>query len=257
MAKDPAFLFYTADFLAETMFFTSAQIGNYVKLLCAQHQTGHLSEDDMQSLCGGITDEKIFNRFVKDSNGKYYNQRLDLEMIRRREHSEKQRQNALMRWHGNGKADAMPLRTRTRTEARTVTDTKTETGTKTRTETKTALAEYSVVFNSFWNQYPKKEGKAAAWEAWQSINPMPKPGIIIMQALRQAANNEDWKKDNGRWIPRPDKWLSGRRWEDEGTVGIIPVVKPFKPLPEPTAADRAMSIKAAASLKDSLKQGGK
>jgi len=27
--------------------------------------------------------------------------------------------------------------------------------------------------------------------------------------------SDDWKKQNGRYIPHADKWLEGRRWEDE------------------------------------------
>ena len=44
MAKDPAFLFYPSDFLTGTMFMTDEQVGKYIRLLCAQHQKGHLCE---------------------------------------------------------------------------------------------------------------------------------------------------------------------------------------------------------------------
>ena len=40
--KDPAFLFYSSDFLTGTMFFTDEQVGKYIRLLCAQHQKGQI-----------------------------------------------------------------------------------------------------------------------------------------------------------------------------------------------------------------------
>ena len=42
--KDPAVLFYTADFLIGVSDLTDEECGKYIKLLCLQHQKGHLSE---------------------------------------------------------------------------------------------------------------------------------------------------------------------------------------------------------------------
>lgn len=36
--KDPAFLFYSSDFLSGTMLMTDEEIGQYIKLICLQHQ---------------------------------------------------------------------------------------------------------------------------------------------------------------------------------------------------------------------------
>lgn len=113
MSKDPAFLFYPNDFTTGTQFFSDQQVGIYVRILCAQHQHGHLNKSQMQKLCDGITDadakSEILAKFSIDSNGHYFNQRLDGEVLKRKEHSTKQRQNAMMRWHKTGKDLAMPL----------------------------------------------------------------------------------------------------------------------------------------------------
>jgi len=113
MAKDPAFLFYPNDFTVGTQFFSNEQVGIYVRILCAQHQHGHLSKSQIQRLCNGISNsddlEEVLNKFKQDSEGKYYNERLDDEILKRRKHSDKQRENAKMRWHKNGNANAMPL----------------------------------------------------------------------------------------------------------------------------------------------------
>lgn len=109
MAKDPAFPFYSSDFLTGTMIMTDEEVGKYIRLLCYQHQHGHFDESAMQSLCKGNATALIKSKFEIDENGLYYNERLDKEMIKRREHAEKQRQNALKRWECDGIATAMPL----------------------------------------------------------------------------------------------------------------------------------------------------
>jgi hypothetical protein len=92
MSKDPAVLFYTGDFLVGTMKMNYAQKGKYIQLLCLQHQDGHLSEDDMLSVCGDY-DEKIFSKFVKDDDGRYYNERMEQESIKRRRFIESRQRN--------------------------------------------------------------------------------------------------------------------------------------------------------------------
>lgn len=83
MAKDPAFLFYPGDFNTGTQFFSNEQVGKYMRLLMAQHQHGHLPEKHMIFICGSY-DKDIFSKFVKDSDGNWYNERLEIEVIKRK-----------------------------------------------------------------------------------------------------------------------------------------------------------------------------
>ena len=92
MSKDPAFLFYSSDFLTGTALMSDEQIGKYIKLLCYQHQMGHLSERDMLKICKTY-DEDIFSKFEKDENGLYFNARLHQEVEKRKAYSESRRQN--------------------------------------------------------------------------------------------------------------------------------------------------------------------
>lgn len=92
MSKDPAFLFYTSDFLIGTSFLTNEQIGKYIRLLCHQHQNGHLKEKDMLKICETY-DEDIFEKFEKDENGLFFNVRLDEEIFKRKAYSESRRNN--------------------------------------------------------------------------------------------------------------------------------------------------------------------
>lgn len=90
--KDPAFLFYSSDFLSGTMLMSDEEIGQYIKLLCLQHQKGHLKEKDMLNICKR-QNEEIFSKFKKDKEGNYYNERLEEEINRRKAYSESRRNN--------------------------------------------------------------------------------------------------------------------------------------------------------------------
>ncbi|MEI3530137.1 MAG: hypothetical protein V8Q75_03560 [Bacilli bacterium] len=92
--KNPAFLFYSSDFLTGVRLMTYEEIGKYITLLCLQHQQGHLSKDDMNAICG-IYIPRIYNKFQQDSDGKYFNNRLEIEGIKRAKYTESRRQNRL------------------------------------------------------------------------------------------------------------------------------------------------------------------
>ena len=92
MAKDPAVLFYTSDFLSGTLTMNYEQKGKYITLLCYQHQQGFLLEDDFKAILDG-TDIKVFNKFQKLSDGKYYNLKLKVESERRKAYADSRRNN--------------------------------------------------------------------------------------------------------------------------------------------------------------------
>ena len=92
MSKDPAFLFYSSDFLTGTLLMSMEQKGKFITLLCIQHQKGHLSQKDMLHICGSY-DEDVFTKFQKDEQGKFYNIRLEEEVDKRKAYSESRRNN--------------------------------------------------------------------------------------------------------------------------------------------------------------------
>lgn len=87
--KDPAFLFYSSDFMTGTMFLTNEQVGKYIRLLCAQHLSAddRLSEKHMISICGTL-EADIIEKFTKDEAGFYYNERLRAERVKRSNYSQ-------------------------------------------------------------------------------------------------------------------------------------------------------------------------
>lgn len=93
MAKDPAVLFYTSDFLTGVRRMTYEQVGKYITLLCMQHQYGTLTEKDMMHICGTY-DEDIWLKFEKTDAG-YINKRMHEEAEKRKKYSESRRNNKL------------------------------------------------------------------------------------------------------------------------------------------------------------------
>lgn len=90
--KDPAFLFYSSDFLSGTMLMSDEDVGKYIRLLCLQHQKGHLKEKEILNICKTFN-EDIFSKFKKDEKGNYYNERLEYEANKRKAYSESRRNN--------------------------------------------------------------------------------------------------------------------------------------------------------------------
>lgn len=85
MSKDPAFLFYPADFLTGTMFMSHEQIGIYVRLLCSQHQHGGLIDKiSFNTLVGD--NSMLRSKFIECETG-FYNERLAIEMDKRNKKS--------------------------------------------------------------------------------------------------------------------------------------------------------------------------
>lgn len=95
--KDPAFLFYSSDFLTGVIELTMEERGQYITLMCLQHQKGHLSEKLIRGVIPNISDD-VLGKFDRDKEGNFFNKRLDVETKKRQEHSKKQRENAMKRW---------------------------------------------------------------------------------------------------------------------------------------------------------------
>ena len=68
-------------------------------------------------------------------------------------------------------------------------------------------------FEKFWAVYPKKVGKQAARKAFERIKGVPVETMI--RAVEYQRSTEQWRKNNGEFIPHPTSWLNRGGWEDE------------------------------------------
>ncbi|MDX5585950.1 MAG: hypothetical protein QNK20_13740 [Aureibaculum sp.] len=97
MGKDPAFLFYSSDFLTGVSDLTMEERGQLITLLCLHHQKGRLTKK-LIDISVPIVSKDVMAKFIKDKNGLYFNKRLEEEAEKRRKHSEKQSQRAIDGW---------------------------------------------------------------------------------------------------------------------------------------------------------------
>lgn len=74
------------------------------------------------------------------------------------------------------------------------------------------------MFKKFWMAYPKKAARPAALRAFRKINPSSELLDTMLTALEVQKRTESWQKDDGQYIPYPQKWLNQSRWEDEVTT---------------------------------------
>lgn len=105
MSKDPAFLFYSSDFLTGVSDLTFEERGQYITLLCLQHQKGRLSRKVIDIAVPNAAAD-VLHKFSVDDKGLYFNWRLEEEADKRKKHSEKQRLRALKGWEKRKKNDA-------------------------------------------------------------------------------------------------------------------------------------------------------
>jgi len=69
-------------------------------------------------------------------------------------------------------------------------------------------------FEHFWKLYPRKVKKQKAKEWFEKNKPTEELFVIMITALKKFINSQEWKSNNGQFIPHPTTWLNQRRWED-------------------------------------------
>ena len=208
MSKDPAFLFYSSDFLTGTMFLSNEQVGKFIRLLCVQHQKGRLSEKHMLSICKAY-DSEIFEMFLKDEQGLFYNERLEIEKNKRKSHSEKQRANVMKRWNKdtnvipnkqNGNTVVIPLEDENENENENVIKNK---------------VEIYPTFEDFWELYDKKTGnKSLIKIKFDKLPQKIKEKIIdYLPNYLESTPDKAYRKN-------PQTFLNNKSWEDEIIIKI-------------------------------------
>lgn len=77
--------------------------------------------------------------------------------------------------------------------------------------------QYDPLFLAFWSAYPKKVGKGQAYAAWRKIRPRVSKvtADMITASVQSHIDSQQWKNENGKYIPNPATYLNQRRWEDE------------------------------------------
>ena len=191
MAKDPAVLFYTSDFLSGTFTMDNEQVGKYIRLLCLQHQKGKLTQKDMLSICKAY-DNEIWDKF-KVEDGLYYNERMFNETIRRQKFSESRRNNAKSpKKESTSEAYAEHMETETENITITINE------------------NINIDFEWFWNEYDKKVGdKQKLKKKWIKLTDEERQNAMnYLDLYKQSVPDKQFRKN-------PETFLNNKSWNDE------------------------------------------
>ena len=74
--------------------------------------------------------------------------------------------------------------------------------------------ELALAFESFWNSYPRADGRMAAFEKWLKLSPDSETRTLIMADVERRRGSPQWLKDKGQFIPHASTYLHQRRWQD-------------------------------------------
>lgn len=208
--KDPAVLFYTADFIAGTLTMTDEQRGRYILLLCLQHQQGGLSEEDMLNICKTY-DAKVFSKFHRAEDGFYYNERMRTEADKRKKYSESRRNNRVTKEKDKKDTDNI-CKTYDKhmgNENININVIKNKGG--------MGEKELNIPFDVFWDSYGRKEGdKNACKKKWHKLSDADRQKIIDTLPAFLA------KIKDRQFQPYPATYLNQQRWNDEIEVHAEP-----------------------------------
>lgn len=255
--KDPAVLFYTSDFLVGCMGLTMEERGQYITLLCLQHQKGHLTHKEIELAVGKCSSD-VLSKFEVDADGKYYNDIMEQSAKQREAYVESRRKSIRARWdnkrtsHEDTYEDTYVIRGENENEninenINSIEDDKgiiiaetNKEGAHARNEVpqrvkkqpqkpKNEVDEVERRFTRFWERYPKKVAKVDARKAFTRLDPDDDLLGVMLAALERQKASEGWTKEGGRYIPYPATWINQRRWEDEEppTAKVIPKYSDF------------------------------
>lgn len=73
-------------------------------------------------------------------------------------------------------------------------------------------------FDRFWTDFPNKKNKPGARRAWKQTKKARPPLPTLLAALQRDKASDEWRRDDGKFIPHPASWLRGERWNDEAAV---------------------------------------
>lgn len=204
MAKDPAILFYPNDWLGGTIGMSYEEKGAYMELLMMQFTRGHMSEHMIGQTIGQLW-LNIKDKFTKDDDGKWYNERLDIEKEKRKNYVESRKNNK----KGNNQHTKKDEK-----QSGHMTNHMTSHMGNGNIYSNNIEIKYNISFGEFWNLYDKKVGdKMKAEKMWYKLK--DKEREVIIDYIPKYKISQPDKK----FRLHPTSFLNQRGWESE-LIGI-------------------------------------
>ena len=219
MTKDPAVLFYTSDFICGTEFLSYEQKGQYIHLLCYQHQSGHLTTEYMEKILGS-NGNPVWSKFRQDDKTLWFNERMDDEKLKRNNYVESRRNigklggrpsknnhkvnhkvNHTVNHMGNENENINRLKDKSKKRINIITPLLVD---------KTYNTE-RFDFMSVWSKYPKKLGRASAEKHFNATVKTEQDFESIKTALKNFLLSKICLGDT-KFIPHGGTWFNN--WKD-------------------------------------------
>lgn len=235
--SDPAFLFYSDNWLGGTALMNFYEKGQYIELLALMHLHGRMPLEQMELLVGTLS-ESVRKKFKIDDEEKYYSVRLEKTIHDRKTFSELQSEKgklgAKKRWGDNSPAIDRgndPANNRNIASiSNSISNSKSNLKSKKN-------------FEIFWKNYEPKKGKVRAHSAFTRLSQEDQKDAIDGITPYQKANPDPkyWK--------HPASYLNQRTWEDEIGPTSEKFIQPFPEEPDTTwldnCHDQNLYVKAA------------
>ena len=215
MSSLPYMQLYVSDYLADTAHLNAAQNGAYLLLLMNYWQRGKPLDNtgDRLAFVARMTPEEwednreILAEFFWIDGDVWTHARVENDLAKVREKSE-QSSNAGQKSALKRKLNERSTESEDESNARS-TDVQRSFNHKDKDKDKDK-EDITTSFDSFWNVYPIKVGKATAMKSWVKAIKRGTSEIIIEGARRYA---EDPNRDPA-FTAHPSTWLNGDRWLD-------------------------------------------
>lgn len=228
MAKDPAILFYTSDFLAGTTLFTDEQVGQYIRLLCHQHQNGHLPELHMKNVCRDLC-SPVVAKFKRDSDGNFFNERMEQEITKRVSYCDSRRNNISKRYNKNPQQSSCVPTYVLHMENGNRNRNSISNSSLKREEYEEGNVVIERLWSAWWLSYPKKEHAEVAKKKFTEIikSNIATPYQLTDSVQRYNAycmlKYDDYP--NSQYIKFPENWLKDSCWTIDWKKSIDDEIK--------------------------------
>lgn len=205
MAKDPAFLFYPSDWSSGTMLMTREQKGAYIDILMCQFHHGHMTSHDVAQVLGQndydrMWDGKLKSKFSIDNEGMFFNERLEIEQLKRKNWCESRNNNKEGKNQYNGH---MTSHTTGHMENRNINRNKDDNKT---------IENQKITFETIWSKYPRPLGKKQAFKHYCASVKTKEEYSAITNALNKYL---EWITNNNieeKFIKHGATWFNN--WKD-------------------------------------------
>jgi hypothetical protein len=214
MAKDPAFLFYPGDWLGGTMTFSRSHKGAYMDLLMCQFNHGHMCIDDVKLILGVDFDimweSKLKSKFKTDPAGKFFNEKLENESIKRKTYTAGRNSNLKsLKKKPSHMSKHMESHMENENDNEDVNINNNEKGYQILEMKEPELEEYPT-FEDFWQEYDKKIGeKGKIKSKWRSLS------LKDREAIMDYIPNYKVSQPEKKYRKNPDTFLNNKSWNDE------------------------------------------